>query len=218
MLHALTGNTTPRTYTLQAQDKTAWVDVDANGAIDQADAYLSLETTQGRETLPLPDLRQALVQLGADRAAVDARAVLNQLGQQWGDPGLLSIEITNGVNNFEPLSAYRHKQSFQLDGDRVAYTLQFDPEAPTETYHGEDGPGVVEHRQDDTMVIRGEDGVLRWKFPDPEPAPQPPAGAVTEPTLVRRDGILHWLYPGEAPEPGDTVLGSGETAMENLLK
>lgn len=96
------------------------------------------------------------------------------------------------------ISEYRQKQSFEVEGTQVFYTLTPDPDAPLVKA---DGP-VPEGQM---RLVEDEDGVLHWQIPEPPAPPPMPEGAVTEPTLVERDGILHWLFPGEVPQPGDQI-------------
>jgi len=182
MINALTGNTTPTTYTLRDKEGTAWLDVDNNQKIDESDAYLLLEGSKGAEYVDTQDLKAALLQLGADKKPVSDSQVIAQLVKQYADDSLQSLGVVSGPFCFGMISTYRHKQSFQLDNDNLLYTLQFDPNAPIQAY-------VPPAPQ------------------EPEPLPE---GAVTEPTLVEREGILHWLYPGEVPQPGDGIQGSAD--------
>ncbi len=215
MINALTGNTAPQTYPLIAREGVASLDVDRNGQIDENDSYLRLQTQQGPEWLSQEDLMAALRTLRAQKEPVSAQSVVDQLKVQYSDASLVGLEIVNGSFNFEQLSTYRHQQTFQIKGDQIEYTLQFDPSAPLETLP--DGR-VVEGKQDSgAMLVRDQDGVLNWVFPEPPAPPPPPAGAVTEPTLVERDGILHWLFPGEVPQEGDKIRGDANSSPEQLL-
>jgi len=189
--------------------------VDRDGLIDENDAYLKLHTQKGPEWLSQEDLMSALKTLQADQKPVSDKAVVEQLKEQYSDPSLVGLEIVNGSLNFEPLSTYRHQQTFHINGDQLEYTLQFDPTAPLEKLA--DGR-VVEGRLDSgATLVRNEDGVLLWEFPEPEAPPAPPENAVTVATLVERDGILHWLFPGEVPLEGDKIRGDADSSPEQLL-
>lgn len=216
MINAFLGNTAPQTYKLISHEGTAWADVDKNQKADDSDAYLTLETRGGVEYLDHADLRQALRDLKADQQSVDDQAVIGQLKSQYNDPSLQGLGVVNGSLNFDQLSTYRHAQSFQLRGDDIEYTLQFDPNAPLEAYQGNPDETVVSQNESTTLV-RDKDGVLRWELPTAPAAPEPPANAVKEATLVQRDGILHWLYPGEVPSEGDKILGDVNTPADQLL-
>lgn len=216
MINVFLGNTAPQTYKLISHEGAAWADVDKNQKADDSDAYLTLETRGGVEYLDHADLRQALAELKADQQPVDGQAVISQLKSQYNDPSLESLGVVNGSLNFDQLSTYRHTQSFQLRGDDIEYTLQFDPNAPLEAYQGNAEETVIS-KNESTILVRDKDGVLRWETPAAPAAPEPPANAVTEATLVQRDGILHWLFPGEAPLEGDKILGDVNTPAEQLL-
>jgi hypothetical protein len=208
MINALTGNTAPVTYTLRTKgEATAGIDTDRNGVIDDADCYLLLKTSKGDEELDIHDLRLALKNAGADKQPVDDQAVLAQLKQKYNDPSLEELGIVTGSFNFDFLSTYRHKQSFQLEGEEISYTLQFDPEAPLKQW---------QPQEDNVALVEGKDGVLRWEWPEAPEAPPLPDGAVTEATQVRRDGVLYWLWPGEAPQPGDEIVGTAAQLEKQL--
>ena len=215
MLNALTGNTSPQTYPLRSREGVASIDVDRNGQIDESDAYLRLQTQQGPELLDHDDLLAVLKTLRAHQQPTDAPAVVAQLREKYGDTSLVDLEIVNGAFNFEHLSTYRHKQTFQIKGEEIEFTLQFDPSAPLETLA--DGRQIEGKQDSGAMLVRDQDGILNWVFPEPPAPPPPPANAVTEPTLVERDGMLHWLYPGEAPLPGDKIRGDANSSPEQLL-
>lgn len=210
MINALTGNTTPQVFRLKEHQEQAGIDVNRDQKIDDSDAFLLLNTDKGTENVDLKDVRQALKSLAPDGKAVSAEILLEQLKAQYADPGLLGFGISNGAFCFDMLSTYRHQQSFALKGEEIEYTLQFDPNAPLETFNPDQSEGI--------SLVRDQDGVLHWEFPTPPPPPPMPENAVKEATAVRRDGIIHWLFPGEVPEPGDEILGNPDTFAANLLK
>ncbi len=210
MISALTGNTTPQIFRLRENEKQAGPDVNADGKLDDHDAFLLLKTDKGSENVDLKDIRQALQSLAPDGKAVSAETLLEQLKSQYSDPGLLGFDIASGAFCFDMLSTYRHQQSFALKGDEIEYTLQFDPNAPLETYNPDTATGV--------SLVKDKDGVLHWEFPTPPPPPPLPENAVKEATAVRRDGVIRWLFPGDVPEPGDEVIGNTETFEANILK
>jgi hypothetical protein len=210
MINALTGNTAPVTYTLRTKDEaTAGIDTDRNGIIDDHDCYMTLRTSQGDELLDINDLRQALKSAGADQQPVDDQVVINQLKRQYNDPSLEELGIVTGSFNFDFLSTYRHKQSFQLQGEEISYTLQFDPNAPLRSWDPQEQGG-------EAVLVRDQDGVLRWELPEAPEAPPLPEGAVTEVTQVRRDGVLHWLWPGDVPQAGDEIVGTAAELEKQL--
>ena len=221
MLNMITRNTAPVTYTLKANDDVAWIDADRDGQVnEQNDSCIILESNQGPGYLVYSDLKAALSELGADKSAVDEKAVMRQLEKQYDGIEIESTTIKSDPYNFEGLSTYRNKQSFQLEGDEITYTLQFDPEAPLADYTGNDLPpgGKVEAwNGNGGALVRGTDGLLSWGFGSTPSAPEPPANAVKETTLVERDGLLHWVFPGEALLESDKFIGSGDNAGESLL-
>jgi hypothetical protein len=210
VISALTGNTALQTFRLRDNLKETGPDVNKDGKLDECDSYLLLETEKGQENVDLKDIRQALQAVAPDGKPVSAAILLEQLKAQYSDPGLLGFGLVNGSFCFDMLSTYRHQQSFALKGDEVEYTLQFDPNAPVETYNAESANGL--------SLVKDKDGVLHWEFPA---APEPPPvaeGAVTEATAIRRDGLIRWLFPGEVPQPGDQIIGNTDTFAENIVK
>lgn len=210
MISALTGNTTPQVFRLKDHQEQAGIDVNRDSQIDDHDAFLLLNTEKGSENVDLKDVRQALQTLAPDGKAVSAEILLEQLKAQYADPGLLGFGISNGAFCFDMLSTYRHQQSFALKGDEIEYTLQFDPNAPLETYNPDSASGV--------SLVEDKDGVLHWEFPTPPPPPPMPENAVKEPTAVERDGVIYWLWPGDVPQEGDKILGNPDTFEANILK
>lgn len=202
----LFGSDKPVRYELlPSKEGSAWLDVDGNNAIDDNDAYLTLHSQAGREEVDFEDLKRVMTQ-GSPR---DDRQVMQELGKMYNEPGLDSINVINGMMNFNTVSDYRQKQSYELEQGRVYLTLTPDPDAPYASPEPE--PGVVK-------LVKDENGVLHWVFPEPAPPPPPPPGALTEATCVKRDGVLHWLFPGECLKPGDEVVGNTDNFEENLRK
>lgn len=189
---------------LPATDGRAGLDADGNGAIDEGDAFLSLEGGQGQEYVDFQDLRQVLQ---GRTGEVPAEAVVADLDKSYGGAGLTGMAVINGSMNFDMISEYRQKQTFQVEGNQVFYTLTPDEQAR----YAKAGEPVPEG---EIRLVRDEHGVLRWETPEP-PAPEPPAeGAVTEATLVERNGILHWLFPGEVPQAGDKIRGGADDFLK----
>lgn len=183
---------------LPSSDGRAGLDTDGNGTIDDGDAYLSLKGTQGTEYVDFQDLQKALQ---GRTGQVPAEAVVADLDKSYGGAGLTGMGVISGSMNFDMLSDYRQKQTFDVEGSQLFYTLTPDENAPYEKVSGPVPDGEI-------RLVRDEDGVLRWQTPEP-PEPEPmPEGAVTEATLVERDGVLHWLFPGEVPQPGDQIRGN----------
>lgn len=186
----------PQRYpVLASADGRAGLDADGSGVIDESDAYLTVNGERGQGYVEFQDLQKALE---GRTGPVPAEAVVADLDKTYGGAGLTGMSVLNGNLCFDMISEYRQKQGFEVEGNQVFYTLTPDPDAP----FAKAGDPVPEGQ---VRLIRDEDGLLRWQYPEP-PAPPPPAeGAVTEVTLVERDGILHWLFPGEVPEPGDKI-------------
>jgi len=186
---------------LPAQDGTAWVDADRNGTIDDGDAYVVL---QGRVDTKQVDFQQlqATVKSSASDAEVAAR-----MGPYEG------TDLINGPMCFDMVSTFKQTQTFENKAGEITLTLTPNEEAPDSPVQSQ-----TQTEYGTISLVKDQDGVLRWQFPEPPAPPPPPEGAVTEATLVERDGILHWLFPGEVPADGDKVIGNADTAAENLSK
>ncbi|MBI3924004.1 MAG: hypothetical protein HY319_00535 [Armatimonadetes bacterium] len=212
MLSNIFGPQGPQRFQLlPSSDGAAWIDVDKNGRIDESDAYVSLKTPQGSENLDFADLMGVL----KARPQATGAEVAADLGRLYKEEGFQGTGVVNGGMCFDMLSEYRQKQTFELQGGKVFYTLEPDPNAPVQAY---EEPAPSQEGTTQVSLVRDEDGVLRWKFPEPEAPPPLPPGAVTEATCVDRDGVLHWLFPGDVPEPGDTIIGNTDNFAENLAK
>lgn len=194
---------------LTSQENTAWVDADNNGKIDDGDAYLVLEKRDGSEYVDFKDLKQALEGKGPQ----SDKQVCDELARQYHEPEgtFAGTSIVNGSMCFDMVSTFKQSQEFKSENGEITLTL-----TPTENDTNIQGQATTAHGN--ISLVKGEDGVLRWQFPEPAPPPPPPENAVKEATLVERDGVLHWLFPGEVPNDGDKIIGNPDTAADNLLK
>ena len=190
----------------------AWIDVEKNGRINESDAFLTLETTKGGENLDFQDLKKALTAF-APGTKVSDKELVSALTKEYKDDSLQGTGVVTGGMCFDLLSTYRQKQTFEVDGDKIFYTLTPDPDAPFEKLGGgEKIAGAA-----NVSLVKDADGILHWDIATP-PAPAPDPDAVKEAVCVERDGILHWVFPGEKLEAGDKVIGNTDTFADNITK